>query len=190
MFLRSSIQRIVCCVRSKKRDAEQRQTGTSCAAACYLIQSHEATLFIKFHVLWLERHSRRTVRLSLLRGLRDDVLYCSLSLSLSLVTTVLCPWCWLRENTTNSSLSIAHFVAGCVLVRSPSPYRPHYSGSPVQKRGSVDSATTKGYSQKGTENYAGNLEPHPFGWQPWGYVLQHMTLSLTSSPDLWLPGAF
>lgn len=132
MFLRSSIQRIVCCVRSKK---ERRRAGTdSYCMCCSLLPHPVAWRYIiypvpcpvirapftqnseAFTTTWLER--RRFV---------------SRSLSLSLVTAVLCPWCWLRENTTNGSLSIAHFVAGCVSVRSPSPYRPHYSGSPVQK---------------------------------------------------------
>lgn len=45
-------------------------------------------------------------------GFRIDVV------SLSLVTTILCPWCWLRENTKSSFLSIARFVPGCVLVWS------------------------------------------------------------------------
>lgn len=61
-------------------------------------------------------------------------------------------------------------------------------------QGSVGSATTESYFQTEAENYAGNLKPHPFGWQPagcvWvcvgggGGVLQRITLSLTSSAEL------
>lgn len=50
---------------------------------CCLLPHPVAWGCIKFHVLWLECHSRRTLRLSLLRGLRDDVLYRALCLSLS-----------------------------------------------------------------------------------------------------------
>lgn len=86
----------------KKRNAEQGHTPTACAAPCYLIQSHDATLFIQFHVLWLERHSRRTVRLSLLRGLRDDVLFRALSLSRDHCTLSMV----LTERKHNKRLSI------------------------------------------------------------------------------------
>lgn len=94
---------------------KQRQTGTSCTAAvCYLIQLHEAALFIQCHVLCVEHHSDRTVKAFTTPWAWGLMSY----RCLSLVTTILCPWCWLTENTKISFLSIARFVPGCVLVWS------------------------------------------------------------------------
>lgn len=183
MFL-APLQRIVHSVRSKE---ETRSDDSRLVLHVLLPAISSYYLWSSMCCAWSAIHSR-TVKPFTVPLVSGTMSYCLFSLgnqcTLSVVLTH-------RKHTTSSSLSVTQPCSlGLRFSVAPSLYRPCYSGSPVQKRDSVGSATTKSYFQTDAENYAGNLKPHPFGWQPAEYVLQRITLSLTSSPGLWLCAAF
>lgn len=179
------LQRLVRCVRSK----EGTRSDDSRLVLHVLLPATSSYYFwSSVCCAWSTIHSRtaKPFTASLASGTTSHR-------SLSLGTAVLCPWCWLKENIQQAALCLwpsLVFLGGLRFSVTPPPYRPRYSGSPVLKRDSVGSATMKSYFQADAENYSGNLKPHPFGWQPAEYALQRITLSLTSSPGLWLCAAF
>lgn len=140
-------------------------------------------LFMKFRVLCLEHHSQQNSKaLHCLAGFRHDVVSFFLSRDHCTLSVVLTH----RKYTTSGSLSVARlcFFCGGGGAFQLCSFSVSTALLEVQKRDSVSSATMKSYFQTDAENYAGNLKPHPFGRQPAGYVLQRITLSLTSSPAL------
>lgn len=143
---------------------------------------------MKFCVLCLEHHSQQNSKaLHCFAGFRHDVVLLFLprdDCTLSVVLTH-------RKYTTSSSLSVAQ---PCFLGSVSASLFLHIDRVTQVRlfKSETVSARQQGRAifRQTLRMYAGNLKPHPFGRQPAEYVLQRITLSLTSSPGLWLCAAF